>query len=49
MDATYITGIRTAAAAILSHKLLSRPESRIATIVGAGVQAREHLRLMPAG
>src|SRR5262249_26172202 len=47
MDATYITGIRTAAAAVLSHKLLSRPESRVATIVGAGVQAREHLRLLP--
>jgi len=47
MDATYITGVRTAAAAVLSHKLLSRPESRIATIVGAGVQAREHLRLLP--
>jgi len=47
MDATYITGIRTAAAAVLSHKLLSRPDSRIATIVGAGVQAREHLRLLP--
>jgi len=47
MDATYITGIRTAAAAVLSHKLLSRAESRVATIVGAGVQAREHLRLLP--
>jgi alanine dehydrogenase len=47
MDATYITAIRTAAAAVLSHKLLSRRESRIATIVGAGVQAREHLRLLP--
>src|SRR5262249_53585054 len=47
MDATYITGIRTAAAAVLSHKLLSRPESRVASIVGAGVQAREHLRLLP--
>jgi ornithine cyclodeaminase/alanine dehydrogenase-like protein (mu-crystallin family) len=47
MDATYITGIRTAAAAVLSHKLLSRPDSRIATIVGAGIQAREHLRLLP--
>jgi len=47
MDATYITGIRTAAAAVLSHKLLSRPGSRVATIVGAGVQAREHLRLLP--
>src|SRR5215510_14274711 len=47
MDATYITGIRTAAAAVLSHKLLSRPESRVASIAGAGVQAREHLRLLP--
>jgi ornithine cyclodeaminase/alanine dehydrogenase-like protein (mu-crystallin family) len=47
MDATFITGIRTAAAAVLSHKLLSRPESQVATIVGAGVQAREHLRLLP--
>jgi alanine dehydrogenase len=47
MDATYITGIRTAAAAVLSHKLLSRPASRVATIVGAGVQGREHLRLLP--
>src|SRR5262249_3286066 len=34
MDATYITGIRTAAAAVLSHKLLPQPESRGATIVG---------------
>ena len=47
MDGTYITGIRTAAAAVLSHKLLSRAESRVATIVGAGVQGREHLRLLP--
>src|SRR5262245_6584285 len=47
MDATYITGIRTAAAAVVSHKLLSRADARIATIVGAGVQAREHLRLLP--
>jgi ornithine cyclodeaminase/alanine dehydrogenase-like protein (mu-crystallin family) len=47
MDGTYITGIRTAAAAVLSHKLLSRRESRIASVVGAGVQAREHLRLLP--
>lgn len=47
MDATHITGMRTAATAVLSHKLLARPDSRIATIVGAGVQAREHLRLLP--
>lgn len=47
MDATYITGVRTAAAAVLSHKLLARADSRIATIIGAGVQGREHLRLLP--
>jgi alanine dehydrogenase len=47
MDATYLTGIRTAAAAVLSARLLSRDDARVATIVGAGVQAREHLRLLP--
>ena len=47
MDATHVTGVRTAAAAVLSHKLLSRAESSIATIVGAGVLAREHLSLLP--
>jgi len=47
MDATCVTGVRTATAAVLSHKLLSRRESRVATIIGAGVQAREHLRLLP--
>jgi alanine dehydrogenase len=47
MDGTYITGIRTAAAAVLSARLLSRDDAKIATIVGAGVQAREHLRLLP--
>jgi alanine dehydrogenase len=47
MDGTYITGIRTAAAAVLSARMLSRNESRIATVIGAGVQGREHLRLLP--
>jgi ornithine cyclodeaminase/alanine dehydrogenase-like protein (mu-crystallin family) len=47
MDGTYITAIRTSASAILSVKLLSRKESRRATILGAGVQGREHLRLLP--
>jgi ornithine cyclodeaminase/alanine dehydrogenase-like protein (mu-crystallin family) len=47
MDGTYITAVRTAAAAALSVRLLSRPGSRIATIVGAGVQGRQHLRLLP--
>lgn len=47
MDGTFITGIRTAASAVLSGRLLARPDARVATIVGAGVQAREHLRLLP--
>lgn len=47
MDGTYITGLRTAATAALSVRLLSQPDAREATIVGAGVQAREHLRLLP--
>lgn len=47
MDGTYITGIRTAASAVLSARMLSLSGSRIATVVGAGVQGREHLRLLP--
>jgi ornithine cyclodeaminase/alanine dehydrogenase-like protein (mu-crystallin family) len=47
MDATYITGIRTAASAVLSARLLAREDARVATIIGAGVQGREHLRLLP--
>ena len=47
MDGTYITAIRTAASSVLSARMLSRSGSRIATVVGAGVQGREHLRLLP--
>ena len=47
MDGTYITGIRTAASAILSARMLSRSGARIATVIGAGVQGREHVRLLP--
>jgi ornithine cyclodeaminase/alanine dehydrogenase-like protein (mu-crystallin family) len=47
MDGTYITGIRTAASAVLSARMLSRSESQIATVIGAGVQGWEHLRLLP--
>jgi ornithine cyclodeaminase/alanine dehydrogenase-like protein (mu-crystallin family) len=47
MDGTYITGVRTAASAVLSARMLSRAGSRVATVVGAGVQGREHLRLLP--
>jgi len=47
MDGTYITGIRTAASAVLSVRELARRDAKVATIVGAGVQGREHLRLLP--
>lgn len=47
MDGTYITGIRTAAAAILTVREIAGPDAKVATIVGAGVQGREHLRLLP--
>ncbi len=47
MDGTYITGIRTAGAAVLSVRELARTDAKVVTVVGAGVQAREHLRLLP--
>jgi alanine dehydrogenase len=47
MDGAYVTGVRTAAAAMLSVRMLSRRDARIATVVGAGVQGREHVRLLP--
>jgi alanine dehydrogenase len=47
MDGTHVTAVRTAAAAALSVRLLSRTGSRIATVIGAGVQGRQHLRLLP--
>jgi ornithine cyclodeaminase/thiomorpholine-carboxylate dehydrogenase len=47
MDGTCITGMRTAAAAVLSVDVLARKDARIVTLIGAGVQGREHLRLLP--
>jgi alanine dehydrogenase len=47
MDGTFITGLRTAAAAALSVRLLARRDARVATLIGAGTQAREHLRMLP--
>jgi ornithine cyclodeaminase/alanine dehydrogenase-like protein (mu-crystallin family) len=46
LDGTYITALRTALAAVLSVRLLSLQSSRVAIVVGSGVQAREHLRLL---
>lgn len=47
MDGTYIAGLRTAASAVLSARMLASNEASVATVIGAGVQGREHLRLLP--
>lgn len=46
MDGAVITGVRTAAASMLTIRELARPDARVATVIGGGVQAREHLRLL---
>lgn len=43
VDGASVTGMRTAAAAVLSTRLAARETARIATVVGGGVQAREHV------
>jgi alanine dehydrogenase len=47
MDGTYITGLRTAGAAALSTRLLARTDSHVLAIIGAGVQGRSHLKMLP--
>jgi alanine dehydrogenase len=47
MDGTYLTAVRTSAAAALSARMLARPDARVLTIVGAGVQGHHHLQLFP--
>jgi len=43
MDGSYITAIRTACASALATKVLANPETPVAGILGAGVQARAHI------
>ncbi len=47
LDATAITGIRTAAVSAVATKLLARPDARTLAIIGSGVQARMHLEAIP--
>jgi ornithine cyclodeaminase/thiomorpholine-carboxylate dehydrogenase len=47
MDGTAITALRTAGAAALSTRLLARADTRVLAIIGAGVQGRAHLQLLP--
>jgi ornithine cyclodeaminase/thiomorpholine-carboxylate dehydrogenase len=44
MDGASLTGLRTAAAAVLSVRELARKDAKTALVVGGGVQAREHIR-----
>ena len=47
MDGTYITAMRTAAAAALATRLLARPDARILAILGTGVQSRSAQEMFP--
>jgi alanine dehydrogenase len=47
VDGTYITAIRTSAAAALACDLLARADARVLAIVGSGVQAEHHLQTFP--
>jgi alanine dehydrogenase len=44
MDGTYITAVRTAAAAALAARLLAREDARVLAILGTGVQAQAATR-----
>jgi ornithine cyclodeaminase len=46
LDNGYLTDLRTGAAGAVAADLLAREEARVATVVGAGVQARHQLRAL---
>ncbi len=47
MDGTAITELRTAACSALATRLLAREDARVLAVLGTGVQARAHGRLVP--
>ncbi len=47
MDGTAITALRTAAASALATRLLARPDAAVLAILGNGVQAASHARVVP--
>jgi ornithine cyclodeaminase len=46
LDASAVTEIRTAAVTAVATDVLARPSARVLAILGAGVQARAHLRAL---
>ncbi len=48
MNASSITSVRTAACSAVATRALARPDARVLAVVGAGHQARAHLRVLPA-
>lgn len=46
MDGGYITAIRTACASAMATKVLSNPTASVLGVLGAGVQARTHIRAL---
>jgi ornithine cyclodeaminase/alanine dehydrogenase-like protein (mu-crystallin family) len=47
MDGTHITAVRTGASAAVAADALARADSRVLTILGAGVQGASHLDAFP--
>jgi ornithine cyclodeaminase/alanine dehydrogenase-like protein (mu-crystallin family) len=47
MDGTYVTAMRTAAAAALAARLLARPGAGVLAILGTGVQSRAAQEMFP--
>ena len=43
MDGTEITAVRTGASSAVATRTLARPDARVLTVLGAGVQARSHV------
>ena len=46
MDGNYITAIRTACVSAMATKALANPQSHVLGVLGAGVQARAHIRAL---
>lgn len=47
VDATMITGVRTAAVSAVATDMLALPDARVMAVLGAGVQGRSHLEAIP--